>query len=638
MQNNILNFKPKYSVICLIYKSVERLDFVYNQVIKHTPLNDTEFFFVANDATDEVLDYLENNYIPHYKFSSTKEQQKEWYINNVYRGYNYWVQKAKWEFVILINSDMTFSHNWLENLYSKYNGKNCIASRLVELWRFRSGIYGIEKNFWGEFHQYKENDFLEYAEALKEPWISKNGWLYMPLLINRKAFLDVWWYPEGNIIKWSDIFQPKIAKKWEDMIFWDAVLMEKLKTKWIYHMTSFDSIVYHFQAWELSYNTLKNNWKKTNICIYNDSITWMMWEKVLWNYLVEWLPWNTYGIDKKVVWEKWNFEKKANKYIKNKYPNTHIIIQNATFISKMENNIPTIAYLQDDLKKMWRNYTLQKENLDKTSLIITNSEYTSESYWEYESEIIPIWLNESLFSVKDKKSLRKKYSIPAWNVGIFVWSLSETKWWEEIKKLVKNTKEVNYWIIVTKHKESFQEKNTSLYSKVNQEQLSELLNCADFFIVGSKIETQCLAALEAALCDIPLVMRNIWIFKNFSKEEKSKLWVFTDNLEDGIKTLLKDKKKYTPRKIIIDKWLTIENMITKWKTLLQRFIMLEKQKEFFGDKKVIKKNYLYTLELLFRKKLLKPIWIEWLSFSNFLKISFYKDATCFILRKIKKWK
>ena len=75
MQNKILDFKPKYSIICLIYKSIEWLDFVYNQVLKHTNLDEVEFFFVANDATDEVLNYLKNNYIPHYKFV-TNEQQR----------------------------------------------------------------------------------------------------------------------------------------------------------------------------------------------------------------------------------------------------------------------------------------------------------------------------------------------------------------------------------------------------------------------------------------------------------------------------------------------------------------------------------------------------------------------------------
>jgi hypothetical protein len=85
MKNKIIDFKPKYSIICLIYKSNEWLDFVYNQVIKYTDFENVEFFFVANNASDNVKNYLRENYIPHYNYESTDDQKSEWYINNVYR-------------------------------------------------------------------------------------------------------------------------------------------------------------------------------------------------------------------------------------------------------------------------------------------------------------------------------------------------------------------------------------------------------------------------------------------------------------------------------------------------------------------------------------------------------------------------
>jgi hypothetical protein len=50
--------------------------------------------------------------------------------------------------------------------------------------------------------------------------------------------------------------------------------------------------------------------------------------------------------------------------------------------------------------------------------------------------------------------------------------------------------------------------------------LSELYNCADFFIIGSPVETQCLAAIEACLCDIPVVMRNVGFVKDLTDKEK----------------------------------------------------------------------------------------------------------------------
>ena len=57
----------KVSYVCLIYKSVNWLKFVYNEFHKYTKLNEgDEFYFVANDACDEVLDYLRDNNINHY--------------------------------------------------------------------------------------------------------------------------------------------------------------------------------------------------------------------------------------------------------------------------------------------------------------------------------------------------------------------------------------------------------------------------------------------------------------------------------------------------------------------------------------------------------------------------------------------
>jgi len=635
MQNKILNFKPKYSIVCLIYKSNEWLDFVYNQVIKYTDFEDTEFFFIANNATDEVKEYLKNNYIPHYVYDSNEEQKSEWYINNVYRWYNYWAEMAKWEFLIFINSDMTFSPNWLENLISKYNWKNCIASRLIESWKFSSWKYWLEKNFWTEFFNYEEEKFINYSNSFKENWICKNWWLYMPLFINKKDFFDVWAYPEWNILEWSDINKPIIAKKWEKISFtWDEALIEKLRINWIEHMTSFDSIIYHFQAWELSYNKLNSVDNKLNICIYNDLVEWTMWEKVLWNYLIDKLPWNVFWIDKKIVWENWVLEEKANEYLQKNHPNTDIIIQNATFISKMNNNIPTFSYLQDDIRKMWQNTIFQENNLKKSELIVTNSIYTAESYSEFDSEIIPIWVNNELFKVKDKEKIRKEYNLPEWIIWIFVWSLSDTKWWNEIEKIIKTNNNVNHWIVISKYDEIYTFEKVSFFSKIDQQKLSDLLNCADFFILWSKVETQCLAALEAALCNLPIIMRNIWIFREFSDLEKNYIWEFSDNFNESINKVILNIGKYKPRETIINKNLDIDWMINNWIKLISRFIILKKQNNSLLNNKIIKNKLSTKIELFIRLKLLWKFWLQNLTLKMFLNINNYKYLFKIILKKI----
>lgn len=239
----------KISICCLIYKSITWLNFVHQQVLKYTDLTEAEFFFVTNDASAEVLSYLQSNPIPYYLHENIPAQKEEWYINNVYRGYNYGAQKAQGDFLIFLNSDMGLSPGWLTNLIKYYNGSNCISSRLVESGRLTSGQFGIEKFFGTDCRNYQESEFLNYASSITEAKAEEGG-LYMPLFIKKEDFSTVGGYPAGNILPGSDIFAPVMARKGESCISGDLVLIQKLQTRGIKHLTSFDSIVYHFQQGE----------------------------------------------------------------------------------------------------------------------------------------------------------------------------------------------------------------------------------------------------------------------------------------------------------------------------------------------------------------------------------------------------
>lgn len=239
-------FRPQFSIICLIYKSVGWLKFVYEQVLKYTDMNRKEFFFVANDAAEEVLAYLRGNGIPHYEFNNTREQQQEWYVNNVYRAYNFAAAKAQGDFLVFINSDMAFSPGWFDNLWTAYDGYNCVCSRLVESGKLPSGQYGIEKDLGRNYATYQEEAFLSYAASVAEAR-TQNGGLFMPLLIRKQHFTMVGGYPEGQVVTGSDINSPVIAKWGDPCISGDMVLMQKLWARGIIHKTAFNSIVYHFQ-------------------------------------------------------------------------------------------------------------------------------------------------------------------------------------------------------------------------------------------------------------------------------------------------------------------------------------------------------------------------------------------------------
>ncbi len=597
-------YRPKYSIACLIYKSTDWLKFAYDQVLKNTDLSDKEFFFVANDADEDVLKYLKDNYIPHYILNNIAEQRKEWYINNVYRGYNYAAQKAKGDFIIFINSDMAFTPNWLDNLIRSYNGSNCVASRLVESGKLEVGDNGIEKDFGKKINEFKEEEFLKYAQIVKDDKTINNG-LYMPLLVRKDQFIKIGGYPEGNIKKnTKDIFNPEIAKQGEELISGDKILIKKLASIGVKHHTAFGSIVYHFQCGEKDdVREIDNNQELINIAICNDLVTGTMGEKVLWDYMIENLP-GAYGIDKRITGEE-NYEENARRYITTDHINTKIVIQNATFIGPIAKDIHTIAFLQDDLRSMGRQSCQQELNLKLANKIVTNSFQTASVYRDYPCEIIPVGLDSELFQPKDKNLLRKKHKLSNKKTGIFVGDFSEVKGWSKVKSCIEKHDEIQ-WILVTKKEEDYKRNNARVYSRIDQYLLSELLNCADFFIIGSPVETQCLAAIEACLCDVPVIMHNVGLFKDLSVQEKAKVGIICDNFNKAIDEI--STKKFFPRNIMINRKLTVKDSMEKWNKLLSDSIgTIQIEKDFEGKNKNKFSNFSFELEFYFRKKILKRL-------------------------------
>ena len=395
--------RPKYSIACLIYKSVEWLDFVYKQLLKYTDLKDVEFYFVANDASENVIKYLKNNHIPHYIHQNSKSNKDEWYLNNVYRAWNYAVHVAKGDFVVLINSDMCFSPGWLDALIAAYDGNNVISSRLVEPGKLPSGLHGIEKNFGKNISDYKEKSFLTFANIISKKKIVESG-LYMPLLFRKDHFLKVNGYPEGNLKKNADIFSNDIAWRNEEQVPGDKVLMQKLKTIGVKHVTAFNSIVYHFQNGEQdSEGEIMTNTFLKNIAVCGDLSLKTFENKILAHYLVGNIL-GTYLIDAKLLLINNSIEK-INKIIKNNYPKTKIIIKNATSANFINPELYTICFIEDDLRKFGKRNIQQEINLKYCNKRVTNSIEIAISYAEYDFEIIPNLSLEKWKKLIEKSSI-----------------------------------------------------------------------------------------------------------------------------------------------------------------------------------------------------------------------------------------
>ena len=228
--------RPKVTVICLIYKSIGYLDFVYKSFNKYT--KKASFLFVANDATEKVKNYLKENNLPHLIFEN--ENKSEFYLKRVYRAWNYGGMNAPGEIIVFINSDMVFSPEWLENLVKNLNKNRIICSRLVESGKLFSGRNAIMKNFGQTYKDFNEEKFGEYAQKIKKPELRKGG-LFMPCAIYKDIFIKSGGYPIGNRKERDG------SETSGDFI----LFYEKLASMGVEHFTAFDSIVYHIQEGEM---------------------------------------------------------------------------------------------------------------------------------------------------------------------------------------------------------------------------------------------------------------------------------------------------------------------------------------------------------------------------------------------------
>jgi hypothetical protein len=236
-------------IISLIYKSTQYLDLIVSELRKdYCQVDgwDVGIRVVANDANEAVLDRLEELDVPYTIYNDPKSD--DYYLNRVYRCWNFAGQTSKYENICFVNSDMVFSNDWLANLLRHHNGINIPCSRLVESGRMLSGQHAISKNFGRHPGKIDHDGWGIYAEKIKQLGIQYGG-LYMPCVFRKDRFVESGMYPEGNF--YSDGKAGSMVGnviRTGDEYYFNGVLRDKFGMK---HVTVFDSLSYHLQEGEL---------------------------------------------------------------------------------------------------------------------------------------------------------------------------------------------------------------------------------------------------------------------------------------------------------------------------------------------------------------------------------------------------
>ena len=144
--------------------------------------------------------------------------------------------------------------------------------------------------------------------------------------------------------------------------------------------------------------------------------------------------------------------------------------------------------------------------------------------------------------------------------------------------------------------------NVQVFSQLNQEELIQLMDTCEFFLLGSPFETQCLAAMEAALRDLAIVMKPTGILGE--APNSAEFGYFSENLELAFNEAIHDysqSKRKEARKALLEMHLSAREIEEEWLDLLSTEL-----KESFKPQIQLKRS----LAVRIRNRITRPKWIE----------------------------
>ncbi|RLF35704.1 MAG: hypothetical protein DRM99_04130 [Thermoplasmata archaeon] len=222
-----------------------------------------------------------------------------------------------------------------------------------------------------------------------------------------------------------------------------------------------------------------------------------------------------------------------------------------------------------------RLYTLlQKRQFDKSSTIVAVSNYVKKyisEFGDYRVKVIEHGVDTEIFNEKNKRDLREKYNIKGKKVGIWVGKFHPLKW-NFMPEIIKATKDIT-WILVFDQVVNYKPvaKNLKLYAGVNHEILSELYNCADFFLLPSIEESFNLSAIESLACNVPIITTNVGYF--YGKKGIQDFGYIVNKLNpkefiNAINVVL--KKDFEPRRFVFENKLDLNSWKKRWESFLYK--------------------------------------------------------------------
>jgi hypothetical protein len=580
-QTKSSNGLPYVTIICLIYSGIDWLEFQYSELLalkKELGPGEVEILFVANDASQDVLDFLKGNNIPFVSAPGRKHSQ-EWYINSVYRGYNFGASQARGRYLLFVNSDMAYCPGFLHSLLSSATPEDYVSGKLIESGRLKPAEIAIKKNFGKTLKSFRRKAFYKYAKKIRSAEIQSGG-LYMPAIVSKAKFLSTGGYPEGNLR--ADSLQgyledgrQSIAEIGEPQISGDNAFVRKFLLSGGCHITLNSAIVYHFQEGEkTSASSSANKSISSGIAISNDQLIGINGEMTLWNYLMQDLEARGTRVLNVPLGVNQQIPYRFSRRILWRNPKPRLVFRNATFLRRISGPWNQIALLQDRVVTP-KIVAAQQRALKDADALVTNSWALFETEFSNlnkSSYVLPLPVHPTWESSPLNLLAAKDFD------AIFVGAFNETKGWMEVRELVYKFPDTKF-LLISKYQndnpnfsESVQPKNVEILRCLGTDELLSYVDRSRIFIVGSPFETQCLAAMEAAFRDVVICMKPTGILAQLPLHLKNQVGEFDEDLSEAFKKVLERLSRaastFSPAQAMVNAGLNGLRLRENWTDLL----------------------------------------------------------------------
>ena len=301
---------------------------------------------------------------------------------------------------------------------------------------------------------------------------------------------------------------------------------------------------------------MKKSW------LVNDTLTCIPGTKTLWHDLLEWIPdledpvngYIPFNILPYVI---------NNKATKEKPPD--IVIRNCTFFPRLAFKAKTISILQDIYDG-----NIREQQLDvalNSELVIFNSEFTKSFYPEITTnfEIIPLGIDFTFFNI-DKNYSEELGILP--NSILFIGaSNSYPKGFDLLTEIINKT---NYnFCLIMKDDYKINHPRIKVFNRVNAVTVKKIINSCKLCLCTSKVETQHLAGLEAAACNLPLLTTNVGAYYNRPDGDWGKVCHSLDHFLENIRYTLNNLEKFSSREYFLNQGFDKKDCMAKWKKLCE---------------------------------------------------------------------